>query len=300
MKNLLKVLLLTFLFSNNIFAQVEWCPPGAQWIYTDFHFNPDNPNYITINYVEDTIINNVTNKILQIENMFDCSNVEDRVYTYQSTDRKIYAKFGQTEDHIMIYDFDVVTGDSWSIPIKIGTEVDTLVYVVGQATEFPIDNIVRSVFSVSKEFKNGLFGVDVLTEIMIEGFGDMNFLFPWKAMGCSDELYKISLTCYTDSLTTLKRLTNDPIECGLTSSLDNISEDIKNFSIFPNPSTGIFQIENFSMIEEIEIYDVSGRSINYELTSSNEISIANQPGGIYLVRLLTKDKKVISKKLIKQ
>lgn len=300
MKNAIFILLSILLLTTISTAQVEWCPPGAKWIYSDFFSNPDVPSYTTINYVGDTIINGITNKILKIENMFECTDVEDRVYTYQTADSMLYAKVRQNQDHFMICDFGAVKGDSWEVPIQVGAEVDTLVYIVEADFTGPIANTVRKLLIVSKEFKNGYFGLDLPSELIIEGLGDLDFLFPWQTLDCQNELYNKSLSCYTDSLTTFRRFTSDPIECGITTSLNNIYPTTEYISIRPNPSPGVFQIGNFDTVKNLNVYDTSGRAINFERLPNNEINITDLPPGIYFIRLLTKDDQVFTGKVVKQ
>ena len=66
------------------------------------------------------------------------------------------------------------------------------------------------------------------------------------------------------------------------------SEKVK---AYPNPSNGQFVISGMEQGMQVEIYDYIGRKIN-NMEASNatslQVNIADQPNGIYLVRILTK------------
>ena len=87
--------------------------------------------------------------------------------------------------------------------------------------------------------------------------------------------------------------------------------DLKNnnFSIYPNPTTGFFEIKNEKLkIKNIKITDITGKTI-YNLTSGHahlyienvhlQIDISNQPTGIYFIKIQTENN-IITKKIIKQ
>jgi uncharacterized repeat protein (TIGR01451 family) len=56
------------------------------------------------------------------------------------------------------------------------------------------------------------------------------------------------------------------------------------FSIYPNPSTGIFTIKSASAIKTIEVFNLIGESV-LQQTNSNTININNQPQGIYFCKV---------------
>ena len=74
----------------------------------------------------------------------------------------------------------------------------------------------------------------------------------------------------------------------------------KKINIYPNPSNGIFNIENDN-ITKIEIFDLVGKLI---LKQENEFGVSsfdlNQyPAGIYLIKILNKNNQSNTIKLIK-
>jgi uncharacterized repeat protein (TIGR01451 family) len=56
------------------------------------------------------------------------------------------------------------------------------------------------------------------------------------------------------------------------------------FSIYPNPSTGIFTIKSASTIKTIEVFNLIGETV-LQQTNGNTINISSQPQGIYFCKV---------------
>jgi len=72
-------------------------------------------------------------------------------------------------------------------------------------------------------------------------------------------------------------------------------------SVYPNPTNGIFNIETSKKPLNIEITDITGKSI-YSSNSTNnnaEIDLSNKASGVYLIKIRTENG-IISEKIIKQ
>lgn len=85
--------------------------------------------------------------------------------------------------------------------------------------------------------------------------------------------------------------------CGLLS----ISEEtISQVELYPNPSTGVFQIDGFKLGENdltITILDMFGKVI-METSNSLLVDLTNFPDGIYFAKLNFNGEKLITKKLL--
>ncbi|MBL4643883.1 MAG: T9SS type A sorting domain-containing protein, partial [Flavobacteriaceae bacterium] len=81
-----------------------------------------------------------------------------------------------------------------------------------------------------------------------------------------------------------------------TLSLGNFVLD--NISIYPNPSKELIQVSGIS-IEQICIIDNLGRKVLTQKNSSNQIRINELTTGIYILKIVSIDKRVFSKKFIK-
>jgi photosystem II stability/assembly factor-like uncharacterized protein len=90
---------------------------------------------------------------------------------------------------------------------------------------------------------------------------------------------------------------------GVVTSYENTSfHENKSFKLFPNPSDGVFYIENsLSADTHIEVYDIAGRLV-YQNSFNNKIidlNLSNNSSGLYLVKLNT-DKQSTTFKISKQ
>lgn len=89
-------------------------------------------------------------------------------------------------------------------------------------------------------------------------------------------------------------LGNDP--CGLLS----ISEEtISQIDLYPNPSTGVFNIDGFELGQndlKMSVVDMFGKAI-LEVENTLELDLTEFPEGFYFVKLIFNNEKVITKKL---
>ncbi len=75
-------------------------------------------------------------------------------------------------------------------------------------------------------------------------------------------------------------------------------EDIE-VSVYPNPTTGIFNIE-VTEDAEITIIDISGKIISqFQNFTTSQVDLSNQANGIYFIKIQTENE-IITRKLIKQ
>jgi len=66
------------------------------------------------------------------------------------------------------------------------------------------------------------------------------------------------------------------------------------FSLYPNPATSYFSIQGNDKVSSVEVYNLAGKMmIRWETTESNHYQIGELKNGLYLVRLLDKNKKVL-------
>lgn len=86
------------------------------------------------------------------------------------------------------------------------------------------------------------------------------------------------------------------ITASLTSGLDEISGSNNGFSIFPNPTNGLFQIDLINKedkISMIEVLSLNGKSI---LKSNQEfVNLSSQQKGIYILKVLTEEGYFVNK-----
>lgn len=70
------------------------------------------------------------------------------------------------------------------------------------------------------------------------------------------------------------------------------------FSIFPNPSSGIFTLQNLSAETNVCVYDVLGNCLLNKLfvkKTDQQIDLSTQPKGIYFIEMISEGERVVKK-----
>lgn len=73
--------------------------------------------------------------------------------------------------------------------------------------------------------------------------------------------------------------------------------DKSKLIIYPNPSSGIFQVQFTGSVDELEVYTTSGLRISSEINPANKLNLdlSNQPKGMYILKARSADKTTYSK-----
>lgn len=69
------------------------------------------------------------------------------------------------------------------------------------------------------------------------------------------------------------------------------TQPVKEIKIFPNPTTGLMNIEN-SNHYEAEVYDLFGRLVYRQAGLNNQIDITSLPDGVYILKIFDKENKL--------
>jgi hypothetical protein len=69
-----------------------------------------------------------------------------------------------------------------------------------------------------------------------------------------------------------------------------------NINIYPNPSTGVININTNETIENINILDINGKLVHHQ-TNNSPIDLSQHAKGIYFINITT-EKVVINKKIV--
>ncbi len=77
----------------------------------------------------------------------------------------------------------------------------------------------------------------------------------------------------------------------------NIKHINNNVSIYPNPTSGIININTNAQIVNIEVTDITGKVIY--IGNTNSIDISTQPNGVYFIKVQTEDG-IITRKILKK
>ena len=112
--------------------------------------------------------------------------------------------------------------------------------------------------------------------------------------------YSITAKGFKDNLVTFDVM-NDVTKTVVLSTNTSAIEVEKSISVYPNPVSDFFVIENLEDGSQIAVYDLQGTCIGERVSvgSSFTFDMSPLPSGIYLVRIST-DKMNLIKKITKQ
>ena len=88
------------------------------------------------------------------------------------------------------------------------------------------------------------------------------------------------------------------IECDNSLSINNLEES-NNISLFPNPANELVQLTGLEIGTEIQISSLNGNLVHKATALSSEMTIEtmNIEGGVYLVKFINLDNRIVTKKL---
>lgn len=90
--------------------------------------------------------------------------------------------------------------------------------------------------------------------------------------------------------------------CKANLSINSIDEGMRDIQVFPNPVSNKFAVSSTELIEEVEIYDFTGRliwSVHGLMNSVIEISSENFESGNYFVRLKLHSGELVKTRFVK-
>ncbi|WP_326983162.1 T9SS type A sorting domain-containing protein [Chryseobacterium sp. MYb264] len=71
-----------------------------------------------------------------------------------------------------------------------------------------------------------------------------------------------------------------------------------NVGIYPNPTKGILYIKADTLVDSVNVYNVTGQKLNVSF-SNNQVNLESAPKGLYIVEIKLKSGNTITKKIIK-
>lgn len=251
--------------------------------------------------------------------------------------KKVYKYSVATGSEKLLYDFNINVGDTLNASSGYGfydplINVSTLVPtpIIEKAWVTSIDSVLMpydAIFHRRFNFKAQVAGLDsflvsesnavlydtlgfgwtrtILMHSLIEGVGQMSnpiSAHSSTSMGYPYQLY-FGLVCSSiNGVTNFNMFVPPGYDLAYCNSIyagfDEIKES-EDFILFPNPTSGFFQIKSDQEINSIEVTDVFGRRIFYSEKNQSEINMSNFMNGIYFVRLIDSKGNSVVKKIIK-
>lgn len=211
--------------------------------------------------------------------------------------KKVYLFRNTDSAEVLLYDFNLNVGDTIKGYFDEPYHYDNITIVAVDSTL--IGTQYRKTWTIDPSCGWGT-GQMAYAPKIIEGIGCTYGLLE---LPCIEENTRKHLTCFSHKNQTLYPTYNATSACTLLTSI-NEKEGIENtLSIFPNPSSGKFQLTfSNSKSGTIEVMDVLGNKIlKSEIKSeSTEIDLSDEIPGIYFVRISDSKGNFTMKKIVKE
>lgn len=291
----MKTILLSISLLISVFSQAQnWCPSGAQWIYSTGSVIENGT--ANVFYQKDTFINGINCKKLE---------VREDIFAYRTYNEYTYA---QGDTVFFLYDsifwptyfFNAAIGDTIVHRNTYPTaDCDTFWNFVVDSTATVVINGDSLRYYRMNRVDNTLVHPQRL-EVM-EKFGVLKgFLKPWTSCLFYEEVTIYGVNCYQDdSFGSYDRIPHIP--CKIITGIDGI-EDKLNFLVYPNPATNQLNISiDGHTITKYQVMDYPGKVvIDNQLNSSDlSIDVSSLAQGVYLIKLELNNGQFVMRKFIR-
>ena len=253
----------------------------------------------------DTIIAGKTYKKVMCQIIRQNSN--DIVYAASiredNDSQTVFIKFEDIEEKI-IYSFNHKVGDIISVDTTFHRDAYNVRSIKSIGT-FDFNGTQRKKIEIADTLyrinhpRPDLFPPqEVYTDFWYEGIGSFKSFFNLILDASSGSFYGEELLCFWNEDTQIYQ-NPDWNTCEYAIIVTEIKEisNFSDFKVFPNPTNGEFQIKSDEEIENITITDLNGNII-LNLNNKSDIDISEQPNGIYILKIKTKNQKY-SEKIVK-
>jgi hypothetical protein len=291
---------LAFIINCNLFVNCQyWAPKGATWYYEQDDFVEPIYSFIRFRSIGDTIIKGDTAIILEESSVY-IDTFTNHIYMKYDSNRVFY--YHSPDDEFkLVYDFNAIQGDTVKAFCR-----ESEFWI--ESTESTESSVIIKIDSISTMIIGGdTLKVQHFTDLglccccsmlpqrkIIERIGHVRFMFPQHSW--ADPPYGGPLRCYEDSIIGLYKISN--IDCDyISTKVDNQKID-NNIFIIPNPVKDKIFISTIVNYELIQMFNIQGLLV-LEQNNKAEINISGLPNGIYLVKILFRNKEFVTRKIIK-
>jgi Secretion system C-terminal sorting domain len=277
--------LAALLFCATVFGQA-WVPIGTKWVFEQPILGSGGFLKIKVECIDTLLFHDKMCSKLEYKDTW-CSYLPDSVNYLYAENKEIFV-WKDTSFHLL-YDFNTPLYSSWQIKMDFGgSNYTSNVFVVGVDTLLYAGQKKR-IFLI--QLDNPAF---YLGSYIIEDIGSSTFIYP-QLPTCDPQV--TSLKCFYRP---------DFGNYGSTDcivSTENLFQKKNDFSINPNPSNGLYLIENQRVTPEnrLEVFDFSGVKIRDfgQIEPTFSLDLTEQPSGIFFVKLTSRDGYFSVKKIVK-
>lgn len=310
MKKIYLILYLSVFFLSTNYAQIVFCPPGAEWHFSYKLWDQPQNNFVTtIKYDRDTVINQDTLKILKHVDFDLTVYTVQHKYTLikQRGDTIFMNNFRTNNNWEILYNFATVQGQSWLTNYNVhggamrtySFTVDSINYEI--VNGFNLKNLFVKVVSTVN-----LHGYNYSSFKISERFGCTKFMFMFGNEGYNDNNWISAFLCYQDNAFGLKQFTNNA--CNYTNvGVQQFSVADNSIKIYPNPAKDWLMLESdsehFFTTNQVDlvITDVLGLIVKkLKLTQQTKVDMSDLKAGIYLLTISDMAGKTYTHKILKE
>ncbi len=136
------------------------------------------------------------------------------------------------------------------------------------------------------------------TIMWVEGIGDIeNYLFNGTFCSIADATTFYNLRCVRADRFLGVYLAPWANDCLITATNDEKTDD--SITVYPNPAQDVLEIKTDLIIDNIDLFDLSGKHIINNNYNKNKVDISQLQRGIYILTFTTNKNLVINKRVVK-
>jgi hypothetical protein len=281
----IKFLLFYLITSISTLHSQDW-PVGTTWVYGQIDFGPpDDNNYVILEIIKDTVIQNQDAKILNKyywSSTWDSTHIPwyPKKYFIKTDSGRVSLWDPDSSKFLKIYDFNLQPGDTVDLHIEpyLHSKTESN-YVKYQIDSFQFVQTSKSV--KRKYFYHTIGGRDCFHYVnnIIEDIGGTFYFFQtYCAVDPPEGGY---LVCFTNG--DFHYPANKP--CRIPVGIKQL--EYQTTEIYPNPSTGLFTLPELNLADfNIELYNQLGQQLPAYIING-KIDIRYAPG-MYILKLSNK------------
>ncbi len=260
----------------------SFAPMGAVWHYSEFYSTSGDTGFYKVEVTGDSVISGKTYSVLASE--FSC--LPSELQLVRASNDSVFIYMSHLNDERAIYNLSDVGSTFFYETDNDGTYFTTTIDSMGT---YMVNGQSMPATYVTYTYVN----TNNLTQgeyqsVILDLFGDVSYMFNFfSAAGTCDLNYPRGLRCYEDNTNGFYQFDNMP-ECEHLGEYVGVNEimELASFSVYPNPSNGLVQINNLKMGTRMTLIDARGALVMDWRASetATELNLEEFDSGIYLLQ----------------
>lgn len=292
MNKLILIAIIGYISNTQLLSQAAFPTWNANWCYSGYGDHGEPNGGLCISPIELVELNGYEYSRVNFKRHPDA---ELESLLYREENRKFYILPQDSFNEILVYDFGLSVGDTFSTSWGWALEDSITLTVKTIDTITTTDGVARKLMTLADD-NAGLYGT------WLEGIGNLEWVFVYPG-------YKNSVSggfifgCHAvDNLVLYPfNITSPPTPgCGIVSTNDEIST-ISGIKIAPNPIGEDLYVQ-LSDIDKIQIRTMAGVIIYEVICNKNQEQFSlpfNWQAGIYIIQGISNDGKTYVQKIVK-